>query len=88
MRLVVVEYQTKPDRSDENQRLVEKVFAELSDKAPAVVRCAAVCLGDRFLHVVDAHENSTAVTELTAFEAFQAGIAAQLLCHPTPRRRP
>jgi hypothetical protein len=30
MRTVVVRYETKLDRADENQRLVEKVFAELA----------------------------------------------------------
>ena len=30
MSVVVVRYRTKPDRADENQALVEQVFAELA----------------------------------------------------------
>lgn len=75
MALVVVEYQTKPDRSEENQQLIEQVFAELRDTTPADLRYAVVRLGDRFLHIVDAPEGSTALSELTAFGAFQAAIA-------------
>jgi hypothetical protein len=82
MPLVVVEYTTKPDRSDENQQLVETVFAELTDKAPADVGYAAVRLGDRFLHIVDTPEGSTAIAELTAFQAFQAGTAERVAIRP------
>ena len=34
MRTVVVRYETKPERADENQRLVEKVYAELAERGP------------------------------------------------------
>jgi len=30
MKATVVRYQAKPDRADENQQLIEAVFAELS----------------------------------------------------------
>jgi hypothetical protein len=82
MPLVVIEYTTKPERSDENHHLVEKVFAELSDRAPADVGYAVVRLGDRFPHLVDTPEDSSAIAELTAFQAFQAGIAERVAIRP------
>jgi hypothetical protein len=82
MPLVVIEYMTKPDRSDENHQLVEKVFAELTNKAPADVGYAAVRLGDRFLHIVDTTQHSSAIAELTAFQVFQAGIAERVAIRP------
>jgi hypothetical protein len=33
MRTIVVRYETKPEGADENQRLVEKVFRFLPDRA-------------------------------------------------------
>ena len=35
MSTVVVRYRTKPEHADENQRLVEAVFAELAATTPA-----------------------------------------------------
>ena len=53
MGVVVVRYQCKPDRADENQALVEKVFAELDANAPAGLRYASFRLADgvSFVHV-------------------------------------
>ena len=39
MSVAVVRYRTKPDRADENQALIEKVFGELDGNRPAPV-CA------------------------------------------------
>ena len=35
MKATVVRYQAKPERADENQALVEKVFADLEARHPA-----------------------------------------------------
>ena len=40
MKSVVVQYKTKSDRGDENQRLVKKVFEELSERDPGGLRYA------------------------------------------------
>lgn len=82
MPLVIVEYQTKPDRSDENERLVGEVFAELRNRAPADVRYAVVRLGDRFVHIVDTSDTSSPLGELATFEAFQAGIPERVAVPP------
>ena len=53
MEQVVVQYRTKPDRADENQRLVEKVFEELNDRGPGGLRYATFRMADgvSFMHV-------------------------------------
>ena len=39
--VVVVRYQTKPERADENQALIERVFAELNEVHPDALRYAS-----------------------------------------------
>jgi hypothetical protein len=53
-KATVIRYQTKPEAADENQRLIEKVFAELASAAPSGLRYTSVRLVDgvTFLHVV------------------------------------
>jgi hypothetical protein len=34
MKSIVVRYQAKPDRADENQQLIEAVFADLAARQP------------------------------------------------------
>ena len=53
MSVTVVRYQTKPDRADENQALIEKVFGELATSGPDGLRYAAFRLADgvSFVHV-------------------------------------
>lgn len=41
MTVTVVRYETKPDRADENQALIEKVFAALANDGPASLRYAS-----------------------------------------------
>ena len=38
MGVTVVRYKTKPDRAEENQALIEKVFGELDARRPAGLR--------------------------------------------------
>jgi hypothetical protein len=79
MPTVVVRYKTKPERADENQQLVEKVFAELAEVGATGFAYASFRLADgvSFVHVVveEDGESSVSLTELPAFRAFQAGIA-------------
>ena len=50
---VVVRYKVKPGRAEENQRLVEDVYAELAERAPEGFRYATFRLydGASFVHV-------------------------------------
>lgn len=78
MTTTVVRYTTKPDRGDENQALVEAVFAELAAEQPAGLRYITFRLEDgvTFVHVaaVDTPDGSNPLTSVTAFGEFQAGI--------------
>src|SRR3954463_16379003 len=76
---VVVRYKTKPDRADENQQLVEKVFAEL-DKLGATgfgYACFRLEDGVSFVHVVveDEGEATHSLADVPAFKTFTAGIS-------------
>ena len=77
MKRMLVRYRTKPEATEENQRLIEAVFAELRTAAPADVRYLALKLGDgSFAHfvVADVTDGPSPLTRLAAFRAFQAGI--------------
>ena len=73
MRRVMVRYTVKPGRAAENERYIERVFAELAETAPRGVRYAAFRLDDgvSFVHVY-ANENSDGTDPLLALPAFQA----------------
>src|SRR4051795_1285805 len=75
---VVVRYKVKPDRADENQRLVEGVYAELADRAPAGFRYATFRLDDgvSFVHVASLEADAeTPLPKIAAFTEFTREIA-------------
>jgi hypothetical protein len=78
MPTVVVRYRTKPERAEENQQLVEKVFAELDEMQATGFAYASLRLEDgvSFVHVVVEEEGAASVSlaDVPAFRAFQAGI--------------
>src|SRR5260370_35960382 len=76
MKRTLIRYKTKPDRAQENQRLIESVFAELEAKSPDGIRYLVLRLDDgTFVHfvAVDPKEAVTSVPELEAFRLFQNG---------------
>jgi hypothetical protein len=79
MKTIVVQYQTKPERSDENQRLIEAVFAELDEREPNGFTYKVFRLEDgvSFIHVVIEHDidDPESLQDVPAFQAFVAGIA-------------
>ena len=79
MKATVVRYQTKPDRADENQQLIEAVFAELEANQPEGFTYKVFRLEDgiSFLHVVIEHDvdDPDSLQEVPAFQAFVADIA-------------
>jgi hypothetical protein len=72
--VTVVRYRTKPDRADENQALIEKVFGELDATRPDGLRYASFRLGDgvSFVHVasVESEDGSNPLTATAAFGEF------------------
>lgn len=81
MMLKLVQYRVKPEKVEENQRLVEAVFSELAARAPAEVKYAVLRLGDdTFCHFVE--DRSRALQKLEAFSAFQYDDEARRLSAP------
>jgi radical SAM superfamily enzyme with C-terminal helix-hairpin-helix motif len=77
MTRTLIRYDTKPERAEENERLIEDVFRELHAKAPSGVRYMALRLGTgTFVHFVEvnAADGSNPLPELDAFRSFQSGI--------------
>ena len=81
MSTIVVRYRPKADRADENQRLVEAVFAELASAQPGGIGYATFRLGDgTFVHIADIEGESNPLAETAAFAEFQREIADR--CEP------
>lgn len=79
MPRVIVRYKTKPEHAEENQKLVEAVYAELSRDEPEGLRYATLRLDDgvTFIHIaeIEAEEGSNPLGDTAAFKRFQADIA-------------
>jgi hypothetical protein len=83
----VIRYRTRPERADENARLIEGVFDELAGSEVAGIRYTALRLEDgvTFVHVValeDDHHNP--LVSSPAFAAFQSGIDERVEEGPFP----
>jgi hypothetical protein len=82
MSVVVVRYRTRPDRADENQALVEKVFAELAAARPEGLRYATFRLadGEQFVHVAEVHtaDGANPLAGIAAFAEFQRDILERM----------
>lgn len=79
MTTTVVRYKAKPELADENQRLIERVFAELEELEPEGFTYKVFRLDDRvsFIHVVIEHQidDPDSLQEVPAFRAFVDGIS-------------
>jgi hypothetical protein len=86
MPTVVVRYETTPDRADENQALIERVFAELNEVQPDGLRYASLRLADgvSFVHIasVASADGSNPLTELPAFTEFVQAIGDRTAVKP------
>jgi hypothetical protein len=78
MNTTVVRYQAKADRADENQQLIEAVFAELNAREPDGFTYKVFRLDDgvSFIHVVIEHDvdEPESLQAMPAFRAFAADI--------------
>jgi hypothetical protein len=88
MTITIVRYRTKPDRADENQALVEKVFGELDLDRPDGLRYVTFRLDDgvSFVHVaqVETDDGSNPLGATQAFQDFTRDIADRCEEGPTP----
>lgn len=78
MGVAVVRYKTKPDKAEENQALIEKVFGELDARRPAGLRYASFRLADgvSFVHVasIETEDGANPLGATPAFSEFLRGI--------------
>ena len=82
----VIRYKTKPESADENQRLVEAVYAELADRGPAGMRYATFRLADgvTFIHIfmTDTDDTPNTMGDIAAFAEFQRELAQRCVEPP------
>jgi hypothetical protein len=83
----IVRYEVKPESANENERLVQDVYAELAETRPAGFHYATFRLDDgvTFIHVATI-EGENPLTSSAAFAAFQAGLGARCTVSPNPSR--
>jgi hypothetical protein len=86
MKTAVIQYTTRADAADENQRLAEKVFDQLTADKPSGVHYATFRLADdvTFVHIASFDGDANPLAELPAFQEFQAGIADRCAQPPVP----
>jgi hypothetical protein len=87
MSSTVVRYQAKPDRADENQKLIEAVFSDLAARQPKGFTYNVFRLEDgvSFIHVVVEDEGVTerdSLQDVPAFKAFVGDIADRCTVPP------
>ena len=76
---VVVRYTTRADAAAENQRLVERVFAQLAEDDPGGLRYATFRLADgvTFVHVAKIEGEVNPLSKSSAFADFQRDIGGR-----------
>ncbi|HVA14556.1 MAG TPA: hypothetical protein VNF99_15010 [Stellaceae bacterium] len=85
MRKQIVVYKTKPEKADENQRLIETVFAELRAKGATDMRYLSARMGDgTFVHfaISDDAGGASPFAKLESFQAYLAGIKDRVTAPP------
>ncbi len=88
MTTIVVQYLPRADLADDNQRLVEDVFAELAQTQPDGIRYATWCLADdTFLHIAELSEDSNPLSVSAAFQRFQHDIVDRCEAGAAPTAR-
>jgi hypothetical protein len=86
-KAVIVRYQTTPETADENQRLVEQVYAELAAIDPGSLRYATFRLADgvSFVLVALVEGDVNPLPGMAAFQTFQANLADRVAQGPDPQ---
>lgn len=84
-KTMMIRYETKPDAAEANQRLVERVFAQLNAEDPGGVRYLSFRLDDgvTFVHLVSFDGDGDPLSRLSAFAEFQDGFGDRVVAPPT-----
>lgn len=89
MTRVVVQYKVKPEQAEQNEKLIQAVYAELAAAQPDGLRYATVRLDDgvTFIHIAE-HDGPgpNPLTRLAAFAEFQRGVADRCTEQPVTRQ--
>ena len=90
MKATVVQYRAKPERADENQRLIEAVFADLEKRDAKGFTYKVFRLEDNvsFVHVVVEHDDvdkPDSLQDVPAFQAFVSEIAERCDVFPVAK---
>ncbi len=87
-KVMMVRYKVKPDRAEENESLVRRVYAELRDAAPAGLRYATFVHEDgvSFVHVASSEGDRSPLNDVAAFQDFQRNIDERCDEPPAPAR--
>ncbi len=89
MSITVVRYRPEADRGDENQKLIEAVFAELAETRPDGLRYISFRLEDgTFVHIADIEGDENPLAQAKAFGEFTADIAARCVPGEAPNAQP
>lgn len=86
MRTHVVQYTTtNAEAADDNQRLVEELFAQLDTRDPGGIRYATFRLADgvTFVHVVIQDTDGEPLDDLPAFDNFQRTLRERIRGNPS-----
>jgi hypothetical protein len=72
----MVRYKVKPDRVEENERLVRAVYEELDGSDPGGLRYGTFKLDDgvSFVHLAATEEGRNPLADVEAFQEFQRNI--------------
>jgi hypothetical protein len=83
----LIRYKTKPESADENQRLVEKVYEELTARDPGGVHYATLRLEDgvTFMHLffTDSDDAANTLGGIGAFAEFLRNLPQRCAEQPT-----
>jgi hypothetical protein len=82
----VIRYRTKPDRAEDNERLIRDVFAELAATDPGGLWYAAFRLDDgvTFVHLAQTADGENPLATSAAFARFQSDIGDRCDDGPVP----
>lgn len=87
-QIAMIRYKVKPDKAEENEAAIKRVFEQLVREQPAGLRYGAFkgSDGQSFVHFVitDTADGSSPVTKLETFQAFSSGVRAR--CEEMPVR--
>jgi radical SAM superfamily enzyme with C-terminal helix-hairpin-helix motif len=83
MKRTLIRYKTRSEMTEQNQRLIEAVFAELQAKSPEGLRYMTLRLADdSFVHFVESSGGDNPLPKMDAFRAFQSGVRERCLEPP------